>query len=202
MSEYRTDDDLLIQAKNLNVEAKLLLYQEELHSTIQNYGTTVIYGSVALDLMVRREMDLYVQLPDDQDIPLFFEIGAAITRKHEVLKASYTNHFIRNFPGFDHGLFWGISLRYSQQRWKLDLWGHGPSYFAEHLTQFTQLQNELKEIDPVIILRIKDALQAEDGYLNGISANDIYMAVLRANVKTVNQFLDWWDHRATHQNLG
>ena len=195
----KTDEELLEQAQKLHAEAQVLLFQDGLLATIQRFGPTFISGSVALNLMVRRDIDIYVRLSNDLDITTFFAIGAAITQQLQVLKASYSNHFIRNFPGFDHGLFWGIQLNHQGQKWKLDLWGHGPHHFDEHCAQFEQLRETLKTLDQVTILRIKDALRDGDGYRYGVSGNDIYTAVLTANVRTTEQFCDWWNRKALQQ---
>ncbi len=137
----KTDQELLEQNQNLQAEAKALLSQDGLLATIQRFGPTFLHGSVTLNLMVRRDIDIYVRLSNNLDITTFFAIGAAITQQFQVLKASYSNHFIRNYPGFDYGLFWGIQINHQNKKWKLDLWGHGPRHFDEHCAQFEQLKN-------------------------------------------------------------
>ena len=192
----KTDEELLEQAQRLHAEAENLLVQEDLLATIQRFGPASIVGSYALNLMVRRDIDIYFQLSDDLDIGTFFAIGAAITQHFRVLKASYSNHFIRNFPGFDHGLFWGIQLSHLGQKWKVDLWGHGAKQFAEHYAQSVQLEAALQAIDPVTILRIKEGLRAGDGYRDGVSGNSIYTAVVTENARSIEQFCDWWNNKA------
>lgn len=191
----KSNEEVLAQAQRLHIEAEHLLYQGGLLATIQRFGPAVVVGSVALRLMVRRDIDIYVQLADDLDIATFFAIGAAITQEFPVFKASYSNHFIRNFSGFTHGLYWGIQLGYQEQGWKLDLWGHGVHHFAEHVATSQQLQSALAAFDPLIVLRIKESLRAGDGYCDDITGHDIYTAVLNENVRTPDQFSDWWSRR-------
>lgn len=189
---HKSDEKLIEQSQQRQMEAQALLFDAGLLSTIQKFGPVFLHGSVKLDLLVRRDIDIYVQLPNDLDRTAFFAIGAAINQQFQVLKASYSNHFIRNFPGFDHGLFWGIQINHQGQKWKLDLWGYGPAHFDEHCAQFEHLQDSLKTIDPLTVLRIKDALRNEDGYRDGVAGNDIYTAVMTANIKTPEQFDEWW----------
>ena len=191
----KTDAELLAQALDLHTEAEALLIKVGLLETIQHFGPTLINGSYALNLMVHRDLDIAVQLQDDLDISNFFAIGTAITNRFQVLKASYSNHFIRHFPGFDHGLFWGIQLNHKGEPWKLDLWGYGPQKFAEHYAQFNQLQTDLKVVDPLTILRIKDDLFEGDSYRYGVHAYAIYSDILTADVKTTKQFLSWWENK-------
>ncbi len=176
------DETLIARARQLQAEAQALLEEGKLLATIQRVGPTCISGSVALNLMVRRDIDIYVQLEYDLDISAFFEIGVALAGQFPVLKASYSNHFIRNFTGFNHGLYWGIRLLYNSQPWKLDLWGHGLQHFSEHCADFERLQLALQEVDPLIILRIKEAFRYQEGYLQTITGMDIYTAVLTADV--------------------
>ncbi len=190
-----TAENLIARARQLQAEAQTLLGEGKLLTPIQRVGPTCISGSVALNLMARRDVDIYVQLEHDLDISTFFEIGAAIAGQFPVLKASYSNHFIRNFPAFNHGLYWGIRLLYNGQPWKLDLWGHGPQHFSEHCAEFERLQRALQEIDPLIILRIKEAFRYQEGYLQTITGMDIYTAVLTADVRTSEQFQEWWNRR-------
>lgn len=187
-----SDNELLAQAQSLYAEAKNLLYQGGLLATIQRFGPTVVVGSVALNLMVRRDIDIDVQLADDLDIATFFAIGAVITQEFPVFKASYSNQFIRNFAGFTHGLYWGIQLGYQGERWKLDLWGHGARHFAEHAAQSRHLQAALNAFDPLIVLQIKESLREGDGYRDGVTGYDIYTAVLTGKVQTTEQFFAWW----------
>lgn len=197
MNIHKTDAELIEQAQELHTEVQTLLFDNKLLSTIQQFGPAFLHGSVKLGLLVRRDVDIYIQLPNDLDTTTFFAIGAAINQQLEIHKASYSNHFIRNFPGFNHGLFWGIQINHQGQKWKLGLWGYGAERFKEHCAEFNQLQKTLKTIDPVIILRIKDALRDGENYRSGISGNDIYTAVITANIKTTEQFDNWWKDKTS-----
>ncbi len=190
-----TEPALLEQAQRLSDEAYALLDQGGLLDIIQQAGHTFISGSLALNLMVRRDVDVYVQLTNDLDIAAFFALGAAITGQFQVLKASYSNHFIRNLPEFDHGLYWGIQLIYQNQPWKLDLWGYGPQHFRDHCRQLEELQQRLAPVERIEILRLKTALREGDHYRDSASGYDIYTAILTAAVKTPEQFENWWKGR-------
>jgi len=195
----KTDKQLFKQAERLHTQAEAVLFQGHLLETIQQFGSTVICGSYALNLMVRCDLDVYVRLTDDFDVPTFFRIGEALTHQFQVLKASYSNHFIRDYPGVPQGLFWGIQLAFCGQKWKLDLWGFGPARFDGHSTEFEQLQKSLFSIDRTVVLRIKDILRYEDGYQDNITAMDIYSAILTGDVRTVEQFKNLWSTRFPRQ---
>lgn len=186
-----TDQDLRRQNYELCTEANVLLLEYGLLDIIQKIGPAIVGGSLALNLMGRRDIDIYVQLSNGQEISHFFALGGTIATKFEVLKASYSNHFIRHFPGFDHGLFWGIQLNHNNRRWKLDLWGYGPQHFENHCLQFRKLQESLAAVEPLTILRLKDAFREDETYRDGITGFEIYTAVIEGNVKTAKEFNKW-----------
>ena len=186
----KTDAELFEQHEKLASELQNLLIRDGLLAIIQAFGVVFVGGSAALGFLVRRDVDLNVRLPDDMDTGTFFAIGAAITRQFLVQKASYSNHFIRNWPRFDHGLYWGVQLKHSGTVWKLDLWGYGPPRFDAHRRQHLALVQSLTGIDRAAILRLKDDLRDGDGYRFDATAHDIY-AALAAGVRTVDDFDRW-----------
>lgn len=94
-----TDKEILTHSRLLREEASKLLKKEGLLTLLKSYCTTRVIGSYTLDTMTWRDIDISMSLPDKQDVNLFFEIGAKIAMKFQITKMSYSNHFIRNFPG-------------------------------------------------------------------------------------------------------
>jgi hypothetical protein len=187
----KTDAELLEQHQTLASELQTLLIHDGLLSAIQAFGVVFVGGSAALGFLVRRDVDINVRLADDMDTATFFSIGAALTHQFLVQKASYSNHFIRNWPRFDHGLYWGIQLKHSGTVWKLDLWGYGPQRFDAHRRQHMALSQSLSGIDRAAILRLKDELRDGAGYRHDATAQDIYTAMTTAGVRTVEEFDRW-----------
>jgi hypothetical protein len=194
----KTDAELLEQHQKLSDELQTLLIQEGLLAVIQSFGLAAVGGSAALGLLVRRDVDVSVRLKDDMDTATFFAIGAAITKQFLVQKASYSNHFIRNWPGFDHGLYWGIQLKHQGVVWKLDLWGYGPAQFDAHRRRHVLLSQALAKIDRTVILRLKDDLHDGEGYRYGATGPDIYTAMTAGGVRDVDQFEQWWKANRAH----
>jgi hypothetical protein len=186
----KTDAELLEQHDKLAAELQTLLIQDGLLSVIQAFGVVFVGGSAALGFLVRRDVDVNVRLADDMDTANFFAIGAALTQQFLVQKASYSNHFIRNWPRFDHGLYWGLQLKHSGTVWKLDLWGYGPQRFDAHRRQYLALGQSLAGIERLAILRLKDDLRDGDGYRYGATAQDISTA-LAAGVRSAEEFDRW-----------
>lgn len=195
-----TDKEIIAYSRSLRNEASDLLNTEGLLPLLKSFGTTRVIGSYTLDMMTWRDIDISMKLPDDQDVGLFFEIGKKIATKFHVTKMSYSNHFIRNFPGFDHGLYWGIQLRYAEQEWKIDLWGYGETDYEVHMTDFDVFHNQLQQADRTAILRIKHAVSQRPDYRGDVyNSMAVYRAVLTEKVASLEEF-NRWIERNSHAN--
>lgn len=192
------DDEILRQAHLLREEATSLLHNEGLLSILTAFGKTRVIGSYTLDTMTWRDIDISMILPDEQDVGLFFEIGKRIATKFQITKMSYSNHFIRNFPGFDHGLYWGTMLRYNKQDWKIDIWGYGENDFNTHMADFDALHTNIKHADRTSLLRIKHAISQRPDYRGDVyNSMAVYKSVLTENISSVAEF-DEWIKRNSH----
>ena len=192
-----TDKELLEYSRLIRDEASDLLNNEGLLKLLEIYGTTRVIGSYTLNTMTWRDIDISMVLPDEQDVGLFFEIGTKMAMKFQITKMSYSNHFIRNFPGFDQGLYWGTLLLYKEHEWKIDLWGYGETDFDAHMTDFDFLHKEIKRADRTAILRIKHAIDQRPDYRGDVyNSMAVYQAVLNDNVKTIEHFNRWIERKS------
>ena len=195
-----TDKEIVEHSRSLRDEASDLLNTEGLLSMLNSFGTTRVIGSYTLDTMTWRDIDISMKLPDEQDVELFFEIGNKIATKFQVIKMSYSNHFIRNFPGFDHGFYWGIQLLYADQEWKIDLWGYGETDYHKHMAEFDTLHNQIQQADRTAILHIKHAISQRPDYRGDVyNSMAVYRAVLTKKVTSLEEF-NAWIERNLHAN--
>lgn len=195
-----TDKEIVEHSRSLRDEASDLLNTEGLLSMLNSFGTTRVIGSYTLDTMTWRDIDISMKLPDEQDVELFFEIGNKIATKFKITKMSYSNHFIRNFPGFDHGLYWGIQLLYADQEWKIDLWGYGETDYHKHMAEFDALHTQLQNADRTAILDIKHAISRRPDYRGDVyNSIAVYRAVLTGKVTSLEEF-NAWIERNSHVN--
>ena len=186
------DKDIVEHARLLRNEASNLLNDEGLLALFQAYGETRVIGSYTLDTMTWRDIDISIKLPDAKDVLLFFKIGEKIAKKYQITKMSFSNHFIRNFPGIDHGLYWGIQLLLEEQQWKIDLWGYGETEFEKHMAEFDELHEKLKKADRNAILRIKQVISQHPNYRGDVyNSMRVYQAVIEDKITSVAQFKKW-----------
>jgi len=196
-----TDKEIVEHSRSLRNEATELLNTEGLLPILKSFGSTRVIGSYTLDTMTWRDIDISMKLPDAQDVELFFEIGNKIATKFQVTKMSYSNHFIRNFPGFDHGLYWGIQLLYADEEWKIDLWGYGETDYHKHMDEFDTLHNQIQQADRTAILRIKHAISQRSDYRRDVyNSMAVYRAVLTEKVTSLEEF-NAWIERNSHANI-
>jgi hypothetical protein len=187
-----TDEEIVRHSKRLHQEASELLDKEGLLPMLKSFGTTRVIGSYTLDTMTWPDIDISMNLPKEQNIELFFEIAKRIATKFEITKVSYSNHFIRGFPGYDHGLYSGIQLRYNGREWKIDLWGYDDTDYHTHMAEFDTLYRQLQQADQLAILRIKHIICQHSDYRGNIyNSMAIYRAVLEDKVETVDEFNAW-----------
>ena len=187
-----TDKELLEYSRLIRDEASDLLNNEGLLKLLEIYGTTRVIGSYTLNTMTWRDIDISMVLPDEQDVGLFFEIGTKMAMKFQITKMSYSNHFIRNFPGFDQGLYWGTLLLYKEHEWKIDLWGYGETDFNAHMANFDLLHKEIKRADRTALLRIKHEISQRPDYRGDVyNSMAVYSAVLTDKVATLGEFNKW-----------
>ena len=193
------DKEIIKHSRHLRQEASELLNKEGLLSILNAFGTTQVIGSYSLDTMTWPDIDISMNLPDEQNVERFFELGKRIATKFQITKMSYSNHFIRNFPGFDHGLYWGIQLRYAEREWKLDLWGYGATDYQKHIAESDALHQRLQQADRTAILRIKHVICQNPDYRGNVyNSMAIYRAVLEDKVESVDEFKAWLEK--THAN--
>lgn len=187
-----TDKEILTHSQLIRDEASNLLNNKSLLPLLEGYGTTRVIGSYTLDTMTWRDIDISICLPDKKDTSLFFEIGREIVLNFQITKMSYSNHFIRNFPGFDHGLYWGTLLLYNNHEWKIDLWGYGETDFKSHMADFDALHKEIQCTDRTALLRIKHAISKRPDYRGDVyNSMAVYRAVISDNVSTIEEFNRW-----------
>ncbi len=192
------DKDILSHSCMIREEACNLLNNEGLLTLLEQYGTTRVIGSYTLDTMTWRDIDISMILPNEHDVDLFFDIGTKIAKKFQVTKMSFSNHYIRNLPGFDHGLYWGILLLFNEQEWKIDLWGYGETDFRTHMEEFDTLHKDIQNADRTSILRIKHTISQRPDYRGDVyNSMAVYRSVISDNVTTFEEFNRWIERNSS-----
>lgn len=173
-----TDHHLLVD------EAKKIISDLDLLKMLEQYGETRLVGSVALEMIVKRDIDLHV-LVDTEDL-------AAVAEKIslELMK----NHNIKDVVVFRDRSKYGVKLSIHDfpgetGPWLIEIWI--TDWIENTQFAFTELlQRTLTHKQRDIIMQI-----TEDFYYQGFLKDElrtlIYRAVLEGGVQNSREFLTW-----------
>ena len=184
------DADLLVRQDMLKAEATGVLEDLDLFERLGTVGRPVQTGSLALGLMVWRDIDVTVLCPALAVAPIF-EALRPFALHQNVRRLQFRNdtgHWNAD-PAYPDGLYWGVDYRAQPgSDWKLDLW-----FLREGTTQFDlqhieSLPLRLTPESRLAILRIKDVWHQRPEYGSAVRSYDIYEAVLDHDVRTLEGF--------------
>lgn len=180
-------------ALSLRREATQILEGSGLRSELEAFGRLVVHGSYALDLMVWRDLDLYL-LPRKplSDSNWFFELGSRVAHLLRPSRMHFRDETRGPSEGLPRGLYWGVYLSDGVLApWKVDLW----AVYEQELDRLVEYQSwvaaRLTRDSRVKILEIKAAVHQHPEYRRSFGAKDVYDAVLKGGVLDVGGF---WDH--------
>ncbi len=185
--------DLIQNSKNLFVSANEILKKTEAIEIFSKLGKVEIIGSLRLNLMYRRDIDLLViseEVEKDKAIETtkeFLDKGIFQT----VALADY-----QTFPAYDMplGFYWELIISHEKQNWKFDVWYLKPNerytkLVSDSIEKFEKLLSANPE-KAEIILQIKKAYFDGVKYKDKVKSFDIYNAVLERGVNSAEEFAD------------
>ena len=165
-------------------EADAVLHERGLLAMTRRLGETFVGGSYFSDLMVWRDLDLYIKAPN-VSISGFFSLGAEVTERFGAWKSFFTD----NRAGDPKGLYWGFRLGDLRRgAWKFDIWSVDATQFERSVLQAHEFVDRLTPEFRDAILRIKEQYWDDPRYRGTITSATIYEAVLDSGVRTVAEF--------------
>ncbi len=185
-----TDHELLAREASLQSEAADVLADLDLLERLGTVGRPVLTGSVALGLMVRRDIDITTLCPA-LEVGSVFALGRPLAAHPRLRRLGFRNDTGRwNVdPDYPDGLYWGLEYRAAGgEPWSLDLW-----FLLEGTRQFDldHLESLPPRLTPetrLAILRIKDAWRDRPAYGTTVRSYEIYEAVLDHGIRTPDEF--------------
>lgn len=189
--------DLMDKQNALQKEAHKILEQLKLIEKLSKYGKPEIIGSLALGLMVWRDIDIEVEINDSKKENLG-ELVGIITLNTECridFTIIYNAQLIK--PNLPKGTYLGIKFydhlpikeqsSKSDKIWKIDIWFLKTENKKGSLKTW-EIKNKLTDDNRKIILEIKNSLWQNPKYKKIITSMDIYIAVLDKGVKNLEDF--------------
>jgi len=181
------------QQDALQSEAVTVEHDLGLEELLGQIGRPVRVGSAALGLMVWRDLDITVICPR-LDIALVSQLGARLARHprvRQVILRDNTGAWNTD-PSYPDGLYLGLAHRSSAgYDWNVDIWFVDEPERQPDLAHLQSVPPELSADTREAILRIKTAWSARPEYGRTVKSVDIYTAVLRSDVRTLDAFKEW-----------
>ncbi len=184
---------LLETASSLREEATRILDGRGLRSTLESFGRLVVHGSHALDLMVWRDLDLYlVPMASLHDPRWFFELGSRVANLLKPFRMSFRDETRLPGGGLPKGLYWGVYFsECATASWKIDIWAVDGVESSRLLGYQSWVAERLNPESRQKIMEIKAAVHLHPEYRRSFGAKEVYDAVLTGGISGTDAF---WDH--------
>jgi hypothetical protein len=175
----------------LRVEAGLILGDRGLLALAEARGEVFIGGSFHSDLMVWRDLDVYIGM-DTDNLTGFFELGRQVVETFNASKAFFTDARTSD----PTGLYWGVRVGDLRAgAWKFDIWAVTPDELARRRLVADAFVAQLTPRTRSTILTLKNHYWNDSRYRSQISSADIYNAVLDHAVATTADFENFLSER-------
>ncbi len=166
----------------------------------QQFRRPMIVGSVALDLMTWRDIDIYVPLESaerDRFVAVLPPVVAALgATGHVAYRITYNDEWFRPRGDYGQGYYLGFRIAAGDgHEWKIDLWAWDPATYERKLSDFAALDERLRRADRALILRLKSEAQGLPGFRDWITSHDIYQFVLDEAGTTLGELEDYCAER-------
>lgn len=185
------NNDLIKNSQDLSDKAFKIFEKTKAVEIFSQLGKVEIIGSVRLNLMYRRDIDLLViseKIEKDKAMAttkVFLDKGIFQT----VALADY-----QTFPAYDMplGFYWELIIPHEDKNWKFDVWylKPGERYTDLALSSIKKFEEALTKNPEKAetILKIKEAYFDGVKYNDQVKSFDIYTAVLENGVNSVEEF--------------
>lgn len=180
-------DDLSTELKNKALE--ILSEMDLLEFLTANFGETHIVGSVELDLMVWRDIDIEVIATNKPTKENAISVAGFIYKNNHVRRVTLIDYTDGDGIKKPKGQYVGAEYTENGNKWKIDVW-----LLDTQSSRSFEVTNTLKsKITPEnrkIILNIKNDLFEHPKYRKEFVSVDIYNAVIEDNVHNTQEFKD------------
>ena len=181
---------LLARQSALQSAASAVLADLDLLGTLGRVGRPIVVGSVALGLMVWRDIDLTTICPVLDPDQLFVLVRPLASHPRIArLECRIEIGPYNRDPALPDGLYWGLHYRADDRAtWQLDLWFLREGTRQGDLDHLETLPARLTPETRLAILWIKGLWAQLPAYRTQVRSVDIYDAVLDHGVRTPNEF--------------
>lgn len=183
-------NDLVLQQNKLQKEGNDVLEKLQLLQFLSKYGKPVITGSLATGLMTWRDID--IELVDEtKSTKNLFDTVSYLFGIDNIKNIQLNNNIGGRIRAENpDGLYLGFQYQ-DQEFWKIDIWFiHNEKQHSgkDDVEWFNSNINEEKRKS---ILIIKNQMAVHPKYRKTIFSTDIYDAVLKDNITSYEEFVEY-----------
>lgn len=181
--------------ESLRAEADRMLEESGLGEIIREEGFEPS-GSYDWHVMTWHELD-FERCDNNPTLQEHWELGERFFRNDWVWGMRYidASRDPRN-PG-DEGYFWRLDVinPHGGELWLIDLWTAKPEVFERSAPKRPLWRRIINDDSRYYILLIKEVVGKLPEYKKSVFSWDIYEAVLEHEVRSVDEFWEWWRGR-------
>lgn len=142
---------VLEQSQAIKSEADMIIHDQGLGALLSEYGDVTYTGSYALDLMMKKDIDVSLVNPG-LTLRQFFELGyrvAELVKPHSMVHRNTKVKPVDGRP--DQAYYWGA--RFGE--WSLDVWRVSRAYSEASVEYISSIRNGLTPERVCVILALK-----------------------------------------------
>jgi hypothetical protein len=177
------------ESRDLRIEAESIIRELNLFEALRPYGNARVVGSVALNLVVKPDIDLHLLTESDDLITVVDAVYHFLLAQDSVKQVHISDY--RNRGGLKVGV---DSYPGRLAEWSIDIWVTNSSE-TTGFALVDRLNRQLTVGQRKAILEIKRTLHAEHRLRDGISTW-IYLAVVDRGVRSVSGFEKYMKERS------
>ncbi len=179
--------DLIEYSDRIRVEADEFLNQLGILDYLKMHGKLTITGSYASNIMIKRDIDIYVTRDIDFTIEEFVEIFKEIflAKITPGIHCGNETDFTNPRRSFPKGFYMGIKNRYNGKKWKIDIWFMHKDEL--NTVKYINLNDKINDENRELILSVKKYVM--DNNLD-FSSVQIYDAIFIDKIKTLEEFIN------------
>ncbi|MGD9380986.1 MAG: hypothetical protein PVI03_00925 [Candidatus Thorarchaeota archaeon] len=174
----------MTEKSRLRIEAEKVIEDLDIMGLLNAYGCARIVGSVALDLIVKRDIDIHVLVLLRDTMDMAQHLMSVLLKAEGVTEVTVKDHRERA------SLKVGIEEYQGESGpWSIDIW-LTTDVSTTGFALVDELEEALDEDMREVVLSIKRHYHIRDLLQNGLSSL-IYRAVTEGQVQNANEFEQW-----------
>ena len=178
--------EVIEYSKNIKDEATAFIEEIGILKILNNYGNIRFTGSYASDIMINRDIDIYITKNSDYSIEEFVEIFKTIfiSKITPGIHCGNETDFKNPRYNFPKGYYMGIKSNFRSKKWKIDIWFINEKEMEN--ISYIDLKKDINENNKLLLLEIKYYTMMNNVKIPSVQ---IYDYIFKQGVNSLEQFI-------------